>query len=654
MKFKKSLISSFFAMGFMCAGGVYAMQDSQLAPAKVNLFDPFNVSITSGQLSPSLSTVSIGGELGLQHSITLEGNHFAQLGHYGYRDSYSGAGRTAPVGKEHRFVTGGNPSVDFSIYRVYAMGDSADFKVYDHNGQVVNAVRNVTGNYTYKALGDTRHKLVRVSEGGVEYLVWTKPDGTLVRFGDGSSGAVAAGETRRVRKVVYPNGLTISFNYLFGVTTNTGYLLRYEYMGLSSDPGLDPTKIIANEQLTDPNQDFSWFGKNPKYIWGVNLAYQTCLPSLCSLNGTSWPKATFNWPGGMPRAFHIGNSTFSVEDPEGLTTSYKYKAYDLAYKLGSVVPSFTPGEKTSPRLVGIKPANSTAYTYTYEYKNKWNLTPSTGVWRVEKGGDITLATGPMGTSIYPYNPDGPGDGASITKEGSWKNTKYRVRMSGITAGAIIEATVEGEVFAKYEESFRNFIKTATPAGSPTKTYAYNAEGNIESITAKGIKLVKAKYPDLNDCTPKTCNKPKWTKDANGAQTDFKYHAPSGNVDKVTGPANKHGIRPQTRYFYGQKYAYYRNNSSSITQADTPIWLLTKESTCSAGAASGNGCANSNNEVVTEYYYGPQSGQANNLHLRGVAVTADNTTRVTCYAYDRYGNQIGVTEPKGTASLTSCH
>ncbi|MEM7235027.1 MAG: hypothetical protein AAF517_22810, partial [Planctomycetota bacterium] len=89
---------------------------------------------------------------------------------------------------------------------------------------------------------------------------------------------------------------------------------------------------------------------------------------------------------------------------------------------------------------------------------------------------------------------------------------------------------------------------------------------------------------------KTCNKAIWTKDGRGQQTDYTYHPESGQIATVTQPANRQNVRPQTRYFYTAKYAYYKDSSGAYQQADTPIWLLTKESTCQNGAASGNGCA----------------------------------------------------------------
>ena len=75
------------------------------------------------------------------------------------------------------------------------------------------------------------------------------------------------------------------------------------------------------------------------------------------------------------------------------------------------------------------------------------------------------------------------------------------------------------------------------------------------------------------------------------------------------------------------------------------WLLNNEKTCRKSATSGNSCSGGD-EIVTQYQYDPK-----NLFRIGMAVTADGRTLRTCYQYDKYGNQIGVTEPR--ADLSTC-
>jgi YD repeat-containing protein len=153
---------------------------------------------------------------------------------------------------------------------------------------------------------------------------------------------------------------------------------------------------------------------------------------------------------------------------------------------------------------------------------------------------------------------------------------------------------------------------------------------------------------------KLCNKPITKTDERGNVTDYTYDSAHGMVLTETLPAATSGApRAQTRYTYAQRYALISNGSGGFVQAATPVWLLTSSSFCRTGAvhSSGTGCAISGDEVVTAYDYGPTSGAANNLLLRGMTVTGDGVTRRTCYLYDKFGNKISETGPGALA--TSC-
>lgn len=116
------------------------------------------------------------------------------------------------------------------------------------------------------------------------------------------------------------------------------------------------------------------------------------------------------------------------------------------------------------------------------------------------------------------------------------------------------------------------------------------------------------------------------------------------------------MSPQKRYEYAQRYAWVKNSSGSYVQAATPVWVKTKERFCKTTAASGASCAGgASDEVVTDYDYGPDSGP-NNLQVRGVIVTATNSSGVlesqrTCYGYDVNGRKISETKP--AANMGAC-
>lgn len=148
---------------------------------------------------------------------------------------------------------------------------------------------------------------------------------------------------------------------------------------------------------------------------------------------------------------------------------------------------------------------------------------------------------------------------------------------------------------------------------------------------------------------KRCNKPVYTVDERGGQTDYTHDSAHGGMLTETGPA-VNGVRPQTRNSYAQRYAWIKNSGGGYSPAETPIWLLVQKSSCKTGAASGAGCAVAGDEVKTTYDYGPDSGP-NTLLLRGQVNDAGGIAARTCFTYDALGRKISETKPR--AGLTVC-
>jgi hypothetical protein len=634
-----------------------AIQSAQIAPPDVKLVDEFGVNIATGQVNVSQETVSIGGERGLSHSISMETNHFAQNRMYGYHDKYAGAARYTRIWEDHnlgsRLSYAGGQYAIFSVIRVHGPVGSQDFVMRDSSdGTLQPDPLTVDGldvsDLVFEAMGDTRHTLERSADG--QYLVWTTPNGTESYY-------VTGALTGSLRKIIYPNGFTLKIESLGGVMTNTGFQLKYDYFPHNS----------------------SWAGRNPGRVIAVNNAVEYCPPDelYASQNCDfehDWPMARFEWPAGMPETFFSPedeSSKFTVTDGNGDTTKYYYKPYDLALD-GDTVPAgshWEEGEKWSPRLVAIESANSNVKDRKYTYENDWG-TGMAQMWLLEsEAGKVKRAIGPRGErGGYSFfeNLANPG-GKDYLNTGGINS----VETIGSRPGAIRKARFFTQGTFTYEENFRNFVKEYSPETNvgtsgpelpgPRKTYHYDDRGNLEKIvmtdifdSSKPATTIKAGYPDTCD-NPKTCNKPEWVEDAKGNRTNYTYETNAqGFVIRktVTGPPDAGGVRPQTRYRYAPYYAYYKKDGDSVEKADSPLWLLEREAYCRTSAASGEGCAaGPEDEVVTEYDYGPQDGSANNLHLRGVSVTAagddgELETRTTCYEYDIYGHRIGETEAKG--------
>lgn len=603
-----------------------------LAPPKVHLVDEFGVNVHNGQVQSTLETVAIGGSMGLSHSISNYTNNFSISGYRGYQDKFLTTARVTDIDTR--------PSTYKNVLRVYDFSDSADFRLVV-DGSEVNFVYPNIPNYTYRALGDRRHTLEAHSDGAY----WTKPDGTVVVFT--MANINRPGGVGNPRRIQYPNGFTIDVDYnAKRVTTNTGFALKYIYEYDPADANLDPSKstIRYDYQLPTVNPE-AWAVANPKYIQAINTSVESCLTSTCT---KIWPKAEFEWPAGMPRAIFLGDSTFRVTDAAGGVTEYYFRSFDLAYNGTILAEGYTPYQRFSPRLIGIKPAGSTGKVYQYEYKNLFinNANENTSWYLLSsEAGQVTKAT--RYNQISTYQIGQSFQHGDIENMGGGYIRRVRPKLDQYP-GAINKVETR-DVEIHYELSHRNFptrYLTSLREVGLVETFGYDVRGNMDSHT-KGDVTVTAEYPtSCNANNFKYCNSPTWTRDGKGNQTDYVYHADSGQVEKVTYPANKNGIRAETRYTYEQKYANYYNVSGVKAQASIPIWLKTEESYCINSSASAGECSD-NDEVITRYEY-----EHDNLFLTGMTVTdpQGNTLR-TCYQYDDYGNRIGETQPR--ADLASC-
>lgn len=630
-----------------------------IPPPRYQTMDKYNVNMSGGQVSPSVETVSIGGELGLKHSITVMGNYF-DLSHSnnGYMDKYAGGLKFTHLGTAgvagYQIPTGAGDAV---VMRASFLGQHADFLAIKNDNTYIYYY--YTGSdYHYQTVGDKRHILERTLDG----LVWTQPDGTKVFLSlTDDTNATASLSDRRVEKIVYPNGFTIEMAGI-GVITNTGFALKYDFDSVTSS--MDPAKegVYFPDGSNVPFNYYSSFvSANPKAVYAINTTVESCdiTKGASCLFINNWPKATFTWPGGMPRAIYIGKSTFSVTNAAGGRTDFIYEAQDAGKDSGGYIPNneyYKPGLLISPRLVEVKSAGANASSVIYTYKNEkpiavdyvsgpaHSVTPKYDERLLP--GILTSATGILGKENYStYDLQGYyGKGYSSSDIIALQYTTNPVgifdRITDYKSDRVIQ----------FQLDYRNFVATETFGMAPQKIYEYDGRGNLSKIT-QGTVISRAGYP--GDCTNrKTCNKPMWVIDPNGNQTDYTYHPESGQVQTVTSPTDKRGVRAQTRYEYEQFSALYFN-ANGVSTVGTPIWLKTAEKSCThsnyTGSLSGgkfsSGCADGQ-EVVTRYEY-----KSKNRLMTAQVVEADGKQYRTCFQYDIYGNQIGKTEPK--AGLAAC-
>ena len=620
-----------------CAGFAQPAAAAEIEPPNVQLVDKFGVNMANGQVTHSMEIVSIGGGMGLSDRISVRANEFDFIGYRGFNHKYYAKAKNV------EFCTNTSCSPR-NVMRVYDSGGSADFAYY-FAGTMQQTGAATTG-YTYVAVGDERHTLEAIGNN----LVWIKPDGTVVTFDRSTNSPKPASQGGTLTSIVFPSGFTVTVTTAgLSVNSNTGFQLKRVFEA-DTRPIDKPGHPAFPSSATG-----GWSGTNPKYVYGVNAAIEWCSwgASTCSFTNT-WPRATFDWPPAMPRTMRIGTTSVNVTTALGITTTYGFTAYDLAYnETGQVVPGFTAGVEFSPRLTSVSaPNNSGVSTVTYDYKNLFSHLSN------DFGGSLNLRLQTSGVTkranrdslqvVYdmmrPYYTDHENTGSGIN---GLSFVRLRSNVSGAQGAIHYAETQDGRV--TFEMSARNFPVGFQKTSAPFEGYLYT-RGNLTKIIYNGhlptTYYIEAEYPAAcTASTRKTCNQATRIRDARGNWTDYTYHAPSGQVATVTYPANKHGIRAQTRYTYAEKTAqYYGSGGTWIT--GTPIWLKTEEEYCIKSAASAGGCTEAD-EVVTRFEY-----NHNNLLMTGMAVQEPGgVIRRTCYRYDKYGNQIGVTTPN--ANLGSC-
>jgi RHS repeat-associated protein len=199
----------------------------------------------------------------------------------------------------------------------------------------------------------------------------------------------------------------------------------------------------------------------------------------------------------------------------------------------------------------------------------------------------------------------------------------------------------------FDATSRLLTKVTYPEGNSVE-YAYDARGNVTLTTANakpgsGLTAITTSASYVATCTnTKSCNKPVWTKDAKGNQTDYTYDV-NGMVASVKAPTDSTGVRPEARYTY----------SSSLFSGYN-VTKLTEISSCSAGVAAA--CVGTANEMRTVIAYGLTPNVADKSFMRPNSITqrnGDNSlSAVTILTYNDVGDVETVNGPLAGAADTT--
>ncbi|WP_080572831.1 RHS repeat domain-containing protein [Sphingobium yanoikuyae] len=438
---------------------------------------------------------------------------------------------------------------------------------------------------------------------------YTSREGVVATFAS-NSGYVYPfyeGELARLTSQVYPDGSRKSFalkisTYCWGgydgnvCNSPLAYVARIASVTNSNGYQLKFSyafnETTANKLSPDNYSEWSRVTK----VTAINNAVDYCDPISisCSFSAT-WPSLTFGSAG-------------SVTDAAGQVTTY-----------GAGISG--PGNfHISTTLSGDKigSASKNGVTTTYTYSDNGNVR-------------TTIATNPQGNKrTYTTN---------LT---DYVLTSFKDELNRITS---------------YEyDSYHRVTKVTYPEGNYVR-YTYDARGNVTETrqvakAGSGLADIVTTAGYESSCSnAKTCNKPIWTRDAKGNQTDYTYNSTHGGLVTTTKPAATiGGLRPTTTIGYSPFRAYYKTSAGAIGASSSQTYKATSFSTCQTLSA----CAGGADEVKQVISFGAQDGTANNLLPVSVSSGSGNgtLTATRTMTYDNLGNRLTIDGPlPGTADTT---
>ncbi|MBY0569103.1 MAG: RHS repeat-associated core domain-containing protein [Hyphomonadaceae bacterium] len=402
----------------------------------------------------------------------------------------------------------------------------------------------------------------------------------------------------RVISYTEPDGEAYVFTYvtlnsstqrLQSVTNNFGYQLKLDYY--NNDPATDGLRLIR--------------------VTALNNAVDYCNPSAdsCSYSQT-WPNLQFN-------------ATRPTEITDALSQVWRY-VYD-----------------GSNRITGIRrPTSPSTNNITVAYNS------TTG--RVSTVSD--------GAGTWTYSFPSVMTGSRTVTVTDPVSSSYGISFNGTNT---ISEVTNGGLSITYSYDGENRVTGITDTADVITQFQYDARGNVTQTTrvpaAGGTSIVtSASYP--SDCTYiRTCNLPTSTTDERGFQTDYTYDNAHGGVLTVTSPAPTGsapaitGVRPQTRFEYGQFSAYYKNSSGTIVAGPSQVTLLIETSAC----ATTSSCDGGSDETLTVIGYG-STGVANNRLPVSQTIQSGtgSISSATAFTYDSVGNLLTIDGPLSGTDDTS--
>jgi YD repeat-containing protein len=437
---------------------------------------------------------------------------------------------------------------------------------------------------------------------------WTyrAADGAVIVYGKYLPGT-SNSHWPHVQSVTLPDGEIRTFNYvtatlcqdascsltqpaarLQSVTNNRGYQIKLIY-------------AVSDVNTTIPFPSSGWGSLTG--AMGINMAVDWCDPLVNGCSGTTqaWPTVSYN----------VSAAGRVVTDALGGSTSYTQWAPAAPLSVrwpGSQTDNVIYTFSDWPRRVLSVNRNGRSWSYSYN----WTQTERT-----------TVVTDPQNRqSTYVFD-------ATTRSIKSYTNTADEV--------------------TTYQNDEKGRPLVVTLPTLETIQYQYDARGNVTETRRTsyppGSDVVsRAGYDaSCSASTQKKCNKPNWTQDAAGNQTDYVYSTAHGNPTTVTLPAPTPGaIRPVTTYTYTALKAYYKNSSGAIAGAATNVYYLTRVAQCRTGSACS---ASSPDQLRTDIGYGATNVANNRLPVQTTVRNGSGSLiATTSLSYDAVGNLVATDGP----------
>ena len=379
------------------------------------------------------------------------------------------------------------------------------------------------------------------------YYTHTAVDGTVATLDQELR--TAAFILARITTIVRPNGEILTFHWksvatggtpmyerrLQSVTNNLGYQLHFQYAADVWGPGWSSlVKVTA-----------------------LNNAVDACAPlsNTCTFSQT-WPSLSLT-----------STSTLrTITDAEENITRYGINGGRLA--------SIQRPTSATPNLT---------FTWNSLYPTKIaSVSDGAGTWQY----DFSLPPGAP-AELYYYDITttitDPNNHQTLVTSGSWHEDPG-VPGRRINRVILVTNPLNQTTAYVYGDGYYRLTRVMHPEGNEV-LYGYDDIGTLLGVTrvAKGGQLMET---TTGCATISLCGRPLAVTDARNNTTNYTYDQ-AGNVLTVTGPAptsTPGDPRPQTRYTWEQRHAWYKQDGSgAITEAPSPVWVLVGQSQCMTGA-----------------------------------------------------------------------